>query len=75
MAATMAAVSAERITEGDVESLGTTKHTLDRYVISVSVVNWTMDSRTSGAVIGTGVGPNLASKFVDILVPSHSCSF
>lgn len=65
--------------EGDVESVGTTKHTLERYVISVSVVNWSMDSRTSGTVIGTGAGPNLASKFVDIFVvaafpPSSSLS-
>lgn len=54
--------------EGDVESLGTTKHTPEIYVISVSVVNWSTDSRTSGPVIGTGAGPNLASKFVDIFL-------
>ena len=65
---TTAAVNAERTKEGEVDSFGTTKHTPERYVISVSVVNWSTDSRTSGAVIGTGAGPNLASKFVDIAV-------
>lgn len=58
--------------DGDVESLGTTKHTPERYVISVSVVNWSTDSRTSGAVIGTGAGPNLASRFADIFVVTVS---
>lgn len=64
---TIAAVMAERTAEGEFDPLGTTKHTPERYVISVSVVNCNIDSRTSGAVIGTGAGPNLASKFVDIL--------
>lgn len=68
MAVTTAAVNAERMIEGEVDSFGTTKQTPERYVISVSVVNWSMDSRTSGAVINTGAGPNLASKFVDITV-------
>ena len=68
MAVITAAVSVERMMEGPVEFSGTTKHTPDIYVISVSVVNWSMDSRTSRAVIGTGVGPNFASKLVDIVL-------
>lgn len=66
--------------DGEFESLGTTMHTAERYVISVSVVNWSKERRTSGTVISTGAGPNLASKFVDILsgvvfVPSFICEY
>ena len=64
-AVTTAAVRAERTSDGCFESRGMTKHTPDKYVISVSVVNWSMARRTFGAVIGTGTGPNLASKVAE----------
>jgi len=69
-AVTTAAVSAERTIDGEDARSGITKHTPDRYVIRVSVVNWSMERRTSGAVTAdAGAGPNLASRVAIFYLP------